>query len=178
MRGASHKCATKAAWKTRSLLRVRRFCSTYGVIPLSKAHALSYIEYITHGLHFASTSVLDKIDKVQTMFLRQIRVSDAVDFDSCNLAPLRVRRDISMLGVIHRAANSAGPPQLSKLISASIADTCSRSPWQITAQLSGGRKGRRAGPSNYVAFGSRNDLCVLIVSRAVRREQRRKEISK
>ena len=109
---ASRQCATKAAWKTRFLLRVRRFYSFFELILLNKSHVLSYIEYRTPGLHFASTSVLDEIDQVQTMFLRQIGGSEEAAFDSFNVAPLRVRRDISMLGVIHKAANVAGPPQL------------------------------------------------------------------
>ena len=111
---ASHKCATKAAWKTRSLLRVRRFYSTNDLVMLYKSHVLSFIEYRTSGLHFASTSVLNQIDDVQSRFLRQIGVSDEIAFVHFNLAPLGVRRDIGILGVIHRAARCAGPPQLWK----------------------------------------------------------------
>ncbi len=112
MNAASHKCASKAAWKTRSLLRVRRFYPSHELLLLYKSHVLSSIEYRTPGLHFASTSVLDKIDQVQSRCLRQLEISEEAAFDSFNLAPLRVRRDISILGVIHRAANAAGPPQL------------------------------------------------------------------
>ena len=107
---ASHNCAAKAAWKIRSLLRIHRFYSVNDLILLYKAHVLSYIEYRTPGLHFASTSVLHEIDDVQSRFLRQINVSDEAAFDSFNLAPLSVRRDIAMLGVIHRAARGEVPP--------------------------------------------------------------------
>ena len=65
MSTAAHKCATKAALKTRSLLRVRRFCSVSDLLLLYKSHVLSYIEYRTAGLHFASSSVLNEIDDVQ-----------------------------------------------------------------------------------------------------------------
>ena len=114
MATATHKCAKKAAWKTKSLLRVRRFYSTPDVVMLFKSHVLSYIEYRTAGVHFASTSVLNELDDVQTRFVRQLGLDEISAFMSFNLAPLCVRRDIAILGVIHRAVLRAGPPQLWK----------------------------------------------------------------
>ncbi len=111
---ASHKCATKAAWKTRSLLRVRRYYSINDLVLLCKSHVLSYIEYRTPGVHFACTSVLNELDDVQSRFLRKIDVTEEAAFVHFHLAPLNVRRDIGILGVIHRAAMRAGPPQLWK----------------------------------------------------------------
>ena len=111
---AAHKCATKAAWKTRSLLRVRRFYSTVDLVALYKSHVLSYIEYRTPGVHFASTSVLNEMDDVQARFLHEISVSEEDALMYFNLAPLSVRRDIGILGVIHRSAMLCGPPLLWK----------------------------------------------------------------
>ena len=124
---ASHNCAAKAAWKIRSLLRIHRFYSVNDLILLYKAHVLSYIEYRTPGLHFASTSVLHEIDDVQSRFLRQINVSDEAAFDSFNLAPLSVRRDIAMLGVIHRAACCEGPPPLWRFFRRDLGSSARRS---------------------------------------------------
>ena len=112
MATASHKCATKAALKTRSLLRSRRYYNTVDLVMLYKSHVLSFIEYRTPGLHFASTSVLNEIDDVQSRFLHQLDISEGVAFMNFNLAPLTVRRDVSMLGCIHRAALCQGPPSL------------------------------------------------------------------
>ncbi len=112
MATASHKCATKAALKTRSLLRSRRYYNTVDLVMLYKSHVLSFIEYRTPGLHFVSTSVLNKIDDVQSRFLHQLDLSEEVAFMNFNLAPLTVRRDVSMLGRIHRAALCQGPPSL------------------------------------------------------------------
>ena len=108
MSTAAHKCATKAACKTRSLLRVRWFYSVSDLLLLYKSHVLSYIEYRTAGLHFASTSVLNEIDDVQSRFLCQLEVSEESAFAHFNLAPLNVRRDISILGIIHRASLNLG----------------------------------------------------------------------
>ena len=114
MANAVHKCATTAAWKTRALLRTRRFYSTLDLVMMYKSHVLSYIEYRTPGIHFACTSVLQDIDDVQKRFLHQIELSEEIAFLEYNLAPLCVRRDIAILGCIHRAAMHQGPPALWK----------------------------------------------------------------
>ena len=111
---AAHKCATSAALKTRALLRAQRYYSTTDMLMLYKSHVLSFIEYRTPGLHFASTCHLDNIDNVQARFLREIGVSEEDAFISFNLAPLCARRDIAILGCIHRASLQQGPPGLWK----------------------------------------------------------------
>ena len=112
MNTAAHKCATSAALKTRSLLRAHRYYSTADLEIMYKSHVLSFIEYRTPGLHFASTCILKQIDDVQARFLRQINVSEESAFMHFNLAPLTARRDIAILGCIHRAARQRGPPSL------------------------------------------------------------------
>ena len=114
MATATHKCAQKAAWKMKSLLRVRRFYSTVDLVMLYKSHVLSFIEYRTAGIHFASTSVLNSVDDVQSRFVSQVGLDETNAFMLFNLAPLCVRRDIAMLGVIHRAVLLQGPAQLWK----------------------------------------------------------------
>ena len=114
MASAVHKCARKAAWKSKALLRCRRFYSVVDLVMLFKSHILSYIEYRTPGVHFASSSVLLELDDVQSRFVRQIDLSEESAFMNFNLAPPCVRRDIAILGVIHRAAMCEGPPQFWK----------------------------------------------------------------
>ncbi len=111
---AAHKCARKAAFKSKALIRCRRFYSTNDLIALYKSHVLSFIEYRTPGLHFASSSILVEIDDGQSRFLKEIEVSEESAFMVFNLAPLQVRRDIAILGIIHRASLQQGPPQLWK----------------------------------------------------------------
>jgi len=81
---------------------------------LYKSHVLSFIEYRTAGIHFASTSVLNSVDDVQSRFVSQVGLDETNAFMLFNLAPLCVRRDIAMLGVIHRAVLLQGPAQLWK----------------------------------------------------------------
>ena len=80
-----------------------------------KAHVLSYIEYKTPAIYHACAAVLDNVDAVQRRFLNEIGVDDITALQSFNLAPLRTRRDIAMLGVIQRAALDKGPLQLRQL---------------------------------------------------------------
>ncbi len=124
MRTAAHKCARKAAFKTKSLLRCRRFYSLGDLVMLYKSHVMSYVEYRTPGLHFASSSVLVELDDVQTRYVKELGLSEESALMTFNLAPLQVRRDIAILGVIHRAASGNGPPHLWKFFQrAPVADT-------------------------------------------------------
>ena len=91
MNVAVHKCARRAAWKTKSMLRSRRFYSDSDLIVLYKSHVLSYIEYRTAGIHVAASSVLRELDDVQTRFIRQFNMSEYGAFMHFNLAPLETR---------------------------------------------------------------------------------------
>ena len=127
MHKAVHKCAIQASLKSRSLLRCRRFYNTADMIMLYKSHILSYIEYRTAGIHFACTSVLAEVDDVQSRFITQLELSEEAAFMHFNLAPLSVRRDISILGVIHRAALRKGPPELWKFFRREVSHSYRRS---------------------------------------------------
>ena len=52
------------------------------------------------------------LDGVLTSFLRKVGISEIDAIVNFKLAPLASRRDIAMLGVIHRAVLGEGPPQL------------------------------------------------------------------
>ena len=96
----------------KSLLRVRRFYNVSDLIMLYKSHVLSFIEYRTPGIYHASSSVLAEIENIQGRFLNQLEISEEDAFMQFNLAPLCVRRDIGILGMVHRAALRMGPPLL------------------------------------------------------------------
>ena len=77
------------------------FCPLWNTVPLK---------------YHASATVLNNVDSVQRMFLKDMNVSaeDALMDKLFNLAPLDMRRDIAMLGVMHRAVLKKGPKQLHK----------------------------------------------------------------
>ena len=96
-------------WKVRSILRAQRCQSVRGMINLYKSKVLSYAECRTAGVYHACASTLEGIDRVQSSFLRDIGVGELSAFMEFNLVPLSLRRDIAMLGLIHRAVLGQGP---------------------------------------------------------------------
>ena len=103
-----------ASWKLKAILRVRRFHSDADMVIMYKARLLSFIEYRTPAVYHACTSRLIKIDKLQDAFLRALGLSREDGLSQYNLAPLQTRRDIAMLGVIHRSVLGVGPPHLDR----------------------------------------------------------------
>jgi len=109
MSDAVSQLVAEAGWKLRTLLRTRRFYSDAELIMLYKAHLLSFLEYRTPAIYHATKSILERLDAVQTRFLRKAGVDEVEALVHFQLAPLSVRRDIAMLGLIHRTALGKGP---------------------------------------------------------------------
>ena len=112
MDDAVHDVAIDCGWKLEKMLRTRFFFNGGELIALYKAHVLSFIEYRTSAIYHASSSVLNRIDKIQDKMLKIAGTSELEALLVHNLAPLKTRRDIAMLGIIHRAALGQGPAQL------------------------------------------------------------------
>ena len=64
--------------------------------------------------HSASTH-LEKLDALQRSFTDKIGLSEKIAFLHFNLAPLRLRRNIAALGILHRSAIGKGHPELTQL---------------------------------------------------------------
>ena len=60
---------------------------------------------------------LRPIDEIQTNFLEETGVTAEIALLEHNLAPLRMRRDISMLGRFHKVANRKAPKPVQDLFS-------------------------------------------------------------
>ena len=109
---AARVVSTEAGWRLQKLLRARRFYSTRELVHLYKAQVLSYLESSTPGLYHAAHSVLDKVDRVQRRLLRAVGCTELQGLLDHRLAPLPSRRDIAMMGVLHRIVLGEAPPQL------------------------------------------------------------------
>ena len=112
MRDAVTDLVTHCRWKLQQLLRGRRYFSVKATVQLYKAHLLSFLEYRTPALYHASPSVLAPLDQLQRHLLHELGLTEEDALVHFALAPLQVRRDVAMLGVVHRAALRKGPPQL------------------------------------------------------------------
>ena len=83
-------------------MRAQRFNSILGMVNLYKAKVLSYTEYRTAAICNACDTALSPLDKLQNNFLAELGVSCQDALMHFNLAPLQCRRDIAMLGLVHR----------------------------------------------------------------------------
>ena len=112
MHAAICELAQSAKCKLVMILRSRRYYNDAELIGLYKAHVMSFVENRTAAIYHATNTELKSVNRIQRGFLRDLGVSEADAMIHFNLAPLCTRRDIAMLGVIHRTAIGKGPPQL------------------------------------------------------------------
>ncbi len=115
MHAACRSVATEAGWRLQKLLKSRRYFTTPELVHLYKAQVLSFIESSTPGLYHAAASVLDRVDRVQRRFLREVGLNERTALCDFRLAPLPSRRDMAMLGVLQKVALGIAPIQLAAL---------------------------------------------------------------
>ena len=115
MLAAARHVATEAGWRLKTLLRSRKFFTTPELVRLYKAQILSYLESSTPALYHAAASVLAWVDRVQWRFQREVGFSEIECLRNFRLAPLKSRRDMAMLGVLHKINLGIAPPQLQAL---------------------------------------------------------------
>ena len=68
-----------------------------------KAKVLSYVESRTPAIYHATDTTLKQLEAMQNRVLRELDVRAKDALLEWSLAPLSTRRDVAMLGVIHRA---------------------------------------------------------------------------
>ena len=115
MHKGTRKLATEAGWRLSSILRSARYFSLPEVFRLYKAYVLSYIEHCLTGYYHAADAALSQIDRVQTRFLKAVGISEVEALIRFRLAPLKLRRDIAILGFLHRVTLDLVSPQLQAL---------------------------------------------------------------
>ena len=98
----------------KTLLTLRRFFDTRALVRFYKCHVWPVLEFPTAAVLHAATSVLELLDRVQKRFLREISLSEEEALLHYNLAPLKCRRDMAALGLLHRTTLGKGPPHFQK----------------------------------------------------------------
>jgi len=84
------------------------------IIHLFKSRILGFVEYRIAGIYHANSTALAQLDGVYTKFLKAVGLSFEEALLEFGLAPLNARRDIAMLGVIHRTVLGLGPEHFRK----------------------------------------------------------------
>ena len=120
MHQAVRQCATEVGWRLVALLRTQRFQSLSELVVLYKSHILPFLEYRTAAIAHAATSVLNELDVTMDRFLHSVSLTDIEALMHFRLAPLSVRRDIAILGILHRSAIGEGPPALQQFFTMDV----------------------------------------------------------
>ena len=118
MHSAVYKVASKARPKLYALLRTRRFYSNVDLILQFKVHILPILESVIGAIYHATPIILAQIDRIKEHFLKEIDLSFATAFLKFNFAPLQLRRDIAMLGVLHKCTLGIAHPSLAYMFPA------------------------------------------------------------
>ena len=92
----------KASPKIKAILATRGYYLTDAMIQQYKAHVLCILEASAAAIYHASQSHLDSLDKLQTHFVEALGLTESEAFLRYNLAPPKLRRDIAVLGLLHR----------------------------------------------------------------------------
>ena len=149
-----HECIDKvyrkAKPKARALLRCRRFYSIADMLLLFKSHVRSQIEWCNGAIFHAAASKLERLDTVQTSFLRDLEISETQAYIEFNLAPLRLRRDIGMLGVLYKICHGTAHADFDLLFPR--APTCGTQGYDTRAR-------RRRHDLQFVDFCNGTQLC-------------------
>ena len=88
--------------KIKALLRTRGMYDHAGLLHQYKTHIWSLTEHHSGSIRHATETVLSKLDRLQTSFLRDIHLTVEVAFMDYNFAPACLRRDIGLLGFLHK----------------------------------------------------------------------------
>ena len=110
----AEELARRCYWKLKTILRSRRYFTLPQLVQQYKSHILPYLEAATPALYHATNTVLKNVNRVQDAFLRGVGLTREAALQDYKLAPLETRRDIAMLGVVHRTVLGQGPPHFRK----------------------------------------------------------------
>ena len=80
-----------------------------------KTHKICVLETGTAAVYHATDSVLAPLDGIQNSFLKELGLSKEVAFLQHNLAPLTLRRDLAMLGLLHKCNLGTAHPRIVEL---------------------------------------------------------------
>ena len=102
--------------KITAILRTRAHYSCKDLIGQFKTHVWGIIEAHNGGIFHAASSHLDRIERAQQHFLDELGVSAEEAFLEYNFAPPILRRNIGILGMIHKRVLGIAHPAFSHLL--------------------------------------------------------------
>jgi hypothetical protein len=119
MSSAVDAIVQKAGPKLTALLRTRFCYDSEAMIQCYKSHVLCVLEAANSSIYHACDTVLARLDTLQHRFLRRLSLTESEAFVNHNLAPLGLRRDIGMLGLLFKCIRKEAHPELCSLFALS-----------------------------------------------------------
>ena len=115
MQAAVDALLKKARPKAQALMRTRSYYDLEEMMLQYKTHILGILESVTAGIYHAGVSILAPLDRLQTTFVHNFNIDVTEAFMRYNLAPLALRRDIAMLGFLHKCNMPDAPADMKRL---------------------------------------------------------------
>ena len=116
MHTAIDQLLTKIRPKVTAILRTRAYYSVPQLLTQFKTHIWGLMEANMGGIFHAATYLLAKIDHVQSRFLRALGMSAEQAFLEFNFAPPKLRRNIGILGLLHKRVLGLCHPSFERLL--------------------------------------------------------------
>ena len=116
MHTAIDQLLSKIRPKTTAILRMRGYYAVPDIINQYKTHVWRLVESHCGGYFHAATSLLDKVGQVQSNFLHKLNISEREAFLEFNFAPTILRRNIGILGLIHKRVLGLCHPSFEALL--------------------------------------------------------------
>ena len=116
MHSAIDQLLAKIRPKTKAILRTRAYYQPAELLNQYKTHVWSLVEFHCGGYFHASDTLLKKIAHNQKQFLHEIGVTTAQAFLDYNFAPTELRRNIAILGLLHKRVLGLCHPSFERLL--------------------------------------------------------------
>ena len=116
MHTAIDQLLAKIRPKRTAILRTREYYSTAELIDQFKTQIWGLVESHCGGYFHAANSLLQKIENVQLNFLTQLNVTVEEAFLKYNFAPAMLRRNIAVLGLLHKRVLGLCHPSFDELL--------------------------------------------------------------
>ena len=134
MNVAVDKIVSKCRQKLKSILRTARFYNIREMVLQFKTHVLPIAESCTSAIYHASDSILHPLDMCYEDFIYHLGLDASSAIRDHNLAPFKVRRDIAVLGLLHKCVLGLAHPALTVLL-AKPEDHRSKHPTRFNTML-------------------------------------------
>ena len=115
MKSAVERILVQIRPKIAAILRTRQHYDAKDLIGQFKTHIWGIMEQNNGAIFHASRYLLEKLNSCQRNFLKKLDMNEEAAFLDFNFAPPSLRRDIGILGMLHKRILELGHPIFDRL---------------------------------------------------------------